>query len=341
MGSESENRKIIVIYNSPQRAKINSGIESEESALDTAVAVTKALRTKNWDAKLIGISQPIIKIIEMIVEEKAAAIFNLCEGSGVNSSLEMNMAALWSLLGIPYTGCGPKTLALAQDKIIAKLLLKSSGIPTPAYEVFYNSSQKTALPFPLIVKPPLEDGSFGITAKSVVTNKRNLNLAVEKIISKYKTPALVEKYIDGREIHVPVVGAKNIDVLPPSETNFSALPEHLPKITTYAAKWLPQTKIFRNTPSICPAKISKSLHQKLINLSKKIYKVFGANAYGRIDFRCDRKGRIFVLEFNPNPDISLDAGFAKALNAARIDFADFVENQVVLALKNREKKNEI
>jgi D-alanine-D-alanine ligase len=149
---------------------------------------------------------------------------------------------------------------------------------------------------------------------------------------------MAEKYIDGREFNVAAFGSDRVTVLPPAETEFRGFPASLPKITTYEAKWDSGSEFYRKTESVCPARIPLRLAEELKSITLKLYKIFEADSYARADFRMDARGRIFFLEFNPNPDISPSSGFRKALSAARIPFGAFAEELVKTAARRRRNK---
>ncbi len=328
-------KKILVVYNAPEICENRNDAVAEESVIDSVNSVLVELKKSSYVVEVLPLSPPLEKSIEIVRQKKPYLIFNLCESFAGNPALESNIAALWELLDIPYTGCRAKTLILAQDKIKAKILAMSAGINTPPWELFHDVPKKTKIPFPVIVKPPFEDGSIGINSKSFVTDIHGLREAVASVISRYGTPAMAEKYIDGREFNVAIFGKKKITVLSPAEIDFKALPPSSPKITTYNAKWDAESEEYRKTPSICPAKIMKIQGKKLKLLTLKLFGLFDAEGYARADFRMDNRGEIFFLEFNPNPDISPGAGFRKALEAEKISFANFTKEIIKIATREQ------
>jgi D-alanine-D-alanine ligase len=253
----------------------------------------------------------------------------------------MNIAAIWQLLGIPFTGNSPLTLGLAQNKVLTKRLLISHKISTPIYQVYNSTPQSTYLKYPLIAKPSQEDASLGITQDSVVENFEALIQTVQRLLEKYKQPILVERLIDGREFNVSIIGDNPPRVLPISEINFQNIEEGFHRITSYEAKWLEDHPLYESTPPICPAQINGSLKQKLEDTAIATYELLQGRDYGRVDFRVDTHGNVYVLEYNPNPDISADAGFARALKAAKIDYPQFVEYLLGQSLsRNKHAQNQ-
>ena len=250
--------------------------------------------------------------------------------------MEPHVAAMLDILNIPYTGNNYFTLALCQNKARAKDILTFQGVLTPKFQVFSSANRKlnSELKFPLIVKPIREDGSVGIKERSVVKNEEQLREEVDHILSIYKQEALVEEFIDGREFNVSLIGNRKPNVLPVAEIDFSGMPENLPKIVSYRAKWIKQSIAFRKTPVICPAQIDEKTRELTEDVSKKCYKIFGCRGYARIDFRYDEKDKkLYVLEINPNPDISEDGGIVKAAAAAGMSYRDLLLKIINLAFE--------
>jgi D-alanine-D-alanine ligase len=281
-------------------------------------------------------AKSISQVIDRIEDFAPDLIFNLCEGFQGKTQPEMFIAGLWELLGVPYTGNSPLALGLAQDKVLSKKLFKSNHIPTPEFQVYTKTPSEMLLTYPLIAKPSREDASLGIThGDSIIQNFNDLKSRVDELLKKYKQPVLVEQYIQGREFNISVLGNQPPRVIAISEISFSELDEKTPHITSYEAKWLPDHPLYQKTPAICPAQISSDLKKQLVAVALKVYEALLGRDYGRVDTRVDAEGNIFVLEYNPNPDISPDAGFVKALKAAGMKYKEFVELLIEEALKRK------
>jgi D-alanine-D-alanine ligase len=210
------------------------------------------------------------------------------------------------LLNIPYTGSGPLTLATCINKVRVKEILMHHGILTPNYQVFYSRNKKLdpELNFPLIVKPVCMDNSIGITNDSVVRNEDELRSRIGYILRTYDQPALVEEFIDGKEITVGVLGnGRNALVLPPTEVLFQNGAEEN-KIYSYEAKWLKETDSWKSIVEECPANLPKYQEYRIKRIALQVYEILGCRDYGRIDFRLSKEGVPYVLELNPNPGIS-------------------------------------
>jgi len=289
---------------------------------DDAESVGKALKDLGHTPKPYHLDLNIWEKLRKDKKEIDVA-FNLCDdGFFSNPELEPHVLAMLEILGIPYTGSGFLSLAMCLDKARAKKMLSIHTIPTPQFQVFGNEAKlEKNLKFPLIVKPVHEDASIGIKDESIVKNADELMKRVKYVIKEYKQQALAEEFIDGREFNVGFIGD---EVLPVSEIIFN-LPKSKPKIVSYAAKWEKESVEFRGTNRSCPATIDDELKKKLISLARKASGCLLCTGYCRIDFRVDKQNNPFVLEVNPNPDISEDAGFAAMAKAAGMTYADMID----------------
>jgi D-alanine-D-alanine ligase len=276
------------------------------------------------------------KFIIWLQDAKPDLIINLCEGYNGIPQLEPNVAAVFELLGIPYTGNNSKVLSLCQDKYKTKVILDSYGLQTPRCFLVSSSDQIPEITFPLIVKPNNEDGSLGVGINAVVFNKKELQDRVERIVDNYEQAALVEEYIDGREFNIAIYDNSEPKALPASEIDFSKMPSGAPHICSYEAKWHEGSVLFIGTPPICPARIDSFLMENLQQNALKAFRVLGCRDYARVDFRVSDDGTNFILEVNPNPDISKSAGYARALAAAGIDYKKFWES-IIKKTKRRKQ----
>jgi D-alanine-D-alanine ligase len=279
-------------------------------------------------------------LIQILSELSPKFVFNLCVEINGKCELEMCVAGLLELMGIPYTGSDPFALGLALNKFHVKQILRSAGIPTARGYLRY-PGQKLAIPrgmrFPMIVKPSHEDASLGINSNSVCHTAKHLEKQILYIHEVYNQEALVEEYLDGREFNVSVVGDRNPEVLAISEINFSGLPEGEPRIVSYRAKWDEDSAMYNSTVPICPADLTKRLENRIKDIAIRSYQCIGCRDYARIDMRSNSHGSIHVLEVNPNPDISPKAGFARAARAAGYSYSDMILRIGALAVERGAK----
>lgn len=310
---------------------------------DNVIAVDEALKSLGHDTNRIYVNLDMFEKLRKLKDE-IDVVFNLCDDGFFNtSSFEPHVPAMLDILKIPYTGSGYKTLAICLNKARTKEILSFHKIPSPRFQVFDSLKVQLdkRLRFPLIVKPVKEDASIGIKKESIVNSEEELLKRVFLVLDVYKQPALVEEFIEGREGNVGIIGTKNPTALPISEILFDDIPGHLPNICTYSAKWLEESDYYKNTPPRCPAEIDEKLANKLRKIALKAYTLMGCQDYGRVDFRIDKEGNPYVLEVNPNPDISADAGLARMSRAAGMSYADLIDSILKSAIEKHGIKPKI
>lgn len=295
--------------------------------------VENAFKKLKIDFKKIPANKTIFSELE---KEKFDLIFNAAdEGFEMNPVLEPHIPAILETFNVPYTGSNYLTLGTCLDKVKTKQIMKSYNLPTPEFMVFNKKIKKIntkKLKFPLIVKPAKEDGSIGIKINSVVNTKKELLTKINEVIEKYNQPALVEEFIDGREIYVGILGRDELEILPLTEIKFT-LPKGYANFLPYEAKWDKKSEYYKNTTPICPAKIEKKLENKIKDYAKKAYEIFELKDYGRIDFRINKKNQIFILEINPNPDLSNGTGIAKMAMMKNITYERLIKK--IISFQNK------
>ena len=315
--------------------------EVEEDLTMTGDAVIQALQTAGHEAKFYDVNE---KTFELLRKAKVDFAFNVCERFNGNSFFEPHVAAMLELLGIPYTGSGPLTLALCMNKVRVKEILAHNGIPTPRFQVFTSRNKKLdpELKFPLIVKPSCMDNSIGITNDCVVHTEKELRSKVGYINNIYGQPALVEEYIDGRELAVGVLGnGANATVFPISEYTFGDLPENMNKILDYDAKWNQESDIYKGSSEICPAELPKYIETRIRKIALDVYKILEVRDYGRVDIRLSKDGVPYVLEMNPNPGISADNTLPKAAKSVGWTYNEMIQEIFVQALERHDKRGAV
>jgi D-alanine-D-alanine ligase len=316
--------KIAVAYNAYEPRPIaGSERRSEESVAEMAEQVAAAVRELGWPVTLIPLQRSILNFLNRVKEVEPDVLVNLCEGFFGRPQWEANVAGIFELLDLPFTGSALRTLALCQDKFKAKAILRAAGLPTAPAQFVTSAEEPPAVPFPAIIKPDLEDASLGIYPESVVRDAAAFHAQVARVLEIYRQPAIAEKYIDGREFNVAVMENGRVEALPVSEIDFSRLPAGAPRICSYEAKWFEDHPLYQKTPPICPAIIDDDLRRRLQETAVAAFRILGCRDYARVDFRMDKKGEIFILEVNPNPDISHNAGYARALKAAGLEYPAF------------------
>lgn len=326
---------ILILYSLPAPFFSNGSPDliGRESVISRLHAVQEALRSLGHSVETLEAKEDLSSFLRRIISAKTDLIFNLCEEFRGQTQFEMNVAALLELLGIPFTGSSAFVLGLSQDKGKTKSILAHHGIPTAAYRVLIPGSDSSVagLQFPLIVKPLREDGGLGIDNNAFVLSEKEFKQQVQRIHEKYVQPALVEEYIDGRELNVSIIGNEEPEVLPISEIDFSTLPPGLPKICGYTAKWVEGSEEFIHTVPRCPAHLPPKIEKKVREVSFSSYRIIECRDYGRVDVRLSPEGTPYVLEVNANPDISPDAGMTRSAKNAGFTYATFIGRIVELA----------
>ena len=290
-----------------------------------------------YDAYALNVTDDINILMESLKKEKPDVVFNFIELFKDDPRLEMNICGLFELMGIPYTGAPPIGLANCQSKYLTKKILAAVGVKVPNH--FYVNEMPFTIPdnmkYPMIVKPAYEDGSVGIENDSIVFDEDALKKRVEYVFTEFNQHVLVDEYIDGRELNVSVFGDKEPEVLPVSEIDFSAMPPNYHRIVSFQAKWEADHETYHKTIPICPAQLSDEIVEKIKDIAIKAFHAMEVRDYTRIDMRLTPEGELYVLEVNPNPDITEGVGFARSANAAGYNYDILLDKIVKLALARK------
>ncbi len=325
--------RILVVYNVVD--KVEQGEEDDLFAEQEIVLVEKdieqALRAHGHTTEAVPISDDLWGPLKKY-DPNEWLIFNLCESIRNKTYLEPYIISVFEHLGFRYTGSDRRTLANCLNKARAKDILQAHGIPTAAYQIFTPWTIQRRLEYPLFVKPVSEDASIGITLNSVVHDERALRRQVRYIWEMYHQPALVEQFIEGREFNVTVLGNESPRVMPLSEINFRRIRNPFARIVSFRAKWVPTSPEYLGTPPTCPARVSDTTKARIEDVARRAYMAMGLRDYGRVDIRL-RNGTPYVLEVNPNADLSADAGIARASRVAGMTYADLADEIVRFAAR--------
>jgi len=265
----------------------------------------------------------------------ADLIFNLTESYAGDDTKEMNVTAFLDLLEIPYTGSGPRANILAQDKTIAKKMFAFYGIQSPYFAIAYRGNIDHAhdISFPLIVKPTSEDGSIGIDAAAVVTSVKELMERISYIQTEFDSPALIEEYIEGREIYASILGSyESAHALPLVELDLSKLPKGMPRIASQDVKFEKDTEAYKLTKSVIAEDLDEETVTNLTEIAIKAYRAVQLRDYGRIDMRISTSGDVYVIEANPNPWLSSGQEFAMAAKKSGLSYTQMIGEIVDLAV---------
>jgi len=323
---------LLILYNEPTAAKAGGFQESEAGVLAEVAAVVEACRKLRRSCRAVGV-RDYEQLPEVLSGADESVVFNLVEGFAIGPERASFVPAVCAAFGKACTGSPTTGLVLSLDKWQSKILLEGAGLPVPrgclipvAAGTAWAKAHPMGWPGPYIVKPVGADASEGIDAASVVPNAgRALKQAISRVHERFGQPALVEQYIEGRELNVSVIWrGDEPEVLPLAEIDFSAFDASRPRIVGYEAKWLADTFEYHHTPRIIPSPLPAKVTRRVRELAVAACRGLDCCDYCRVDMRLDQALEPYILEVNANPDISPDAGFAAALEAAKVPYHDFV-----------------
>ena len=277
-----------------------------------------AIQACDHTVEMLAVSDSVAPLVTALRDAAPDLVFNLAESFGGKSALESNVAALLNLLGLRYTGSSPAGLLLAGDKSLTKKVLSFHGIRTPEFATVFRGALDWAgnIDFPVIVKPPQEDASLGISSNSVVHDLRELFTRIDALQSEFQQPVLVEQFVEGREFYVGVLGNANARALPIMELDFSGFPAGVPRIASWEAKWgddgAGSGAQFAGTRSIFPSDVPPALTERMQQAALEAFHALRLRDYARIDLRVTSDEQIFVIEVNPNCYLERESEFARA-----------------------------
>ncbi len=299
--------------------------------------IRAALTSVGQVASLLAVGSDVEPVVAGLRAASPDLVFNLAESFGGKSALESNVAALLNLLGLRYTGSSPAGLLLAGDKSLTKKILRLHDIRTPEFATLYRGAIDWAgdLQFPVIVKPPQEDASIGITSSSLVYDLKELFGKIDELQSEFQAPVLVEEFVDGREFYVGVLGNVNPEALPVIELDFSALPAGRPRIASWEAKWGADGQgageEFAGTKSVFPDGVAEDLVKRMQAIAIECFQALRLRDYARIDLRVTPGGDVYVIEVNPNCYLERESEFARAAERAGHTYEELISRIVDLA----------
>ncbi len=304
----------------------------------TELDVITQLRESGHEVQPLGIGDSLGELRTLIREWQPHVCFNLLEEFGGVVTYDQHVVAYLELLRQPYTGCNPSGMMLSRNKVLSKQILSYHRIPTPLFAVFKQGSTiriPARLRYPLFVKSATEDASLGISQASVVDDATKLRERIEFIHEHTNSDALVEEYIEGRELYVAMLGNERIRTLPPWEFMFGELKDGRAAIATRKAKWDHAYQERHNITSRAAEDLPEGLAEKLDRLARRIYRALHMSGYARVDFRVRADGTPFVLEANANPNLEEDEDFAWAAEHAGVDYAALLERIIALGCAYR------
>ena len=323
---------VLLLYN------LDPGWSAQEQAeaLDGTSQIGEALRIAGFPTTLVQVTNSDLTGVLSGYDPLEYIVFNWCDSlPGVHHS-ESLVAEYLEQHGFTFTGAGSATLASAYDKCHVKRLLDEAGIPTPMWELYEKGCSIDWRRFPAIIKPSREHCSEGIHRDSVVITETSLKNRVRYIIKRFQHPALVEDFIDGRELHVSLWGNRDIDVLPPAEMEFPSFQDVHYRLCTYEAKFVSESAQYRNIKTLLPAPLSESELREVEQVCRAAYVLMGCRDYARIDVRM-KDGLFYILDINPNADICPDTSTILAAELVGYTYSDFLRRLVFLAAERHPK----
>ena len=298
--------------------------------------VIHTLRKLEHEVQIVPVGDDLGPIRNAVFDFKPHIAFNLVEGFDDIVTFDMNIVAYLELLKVKYTGCNARGLMIGRDKSLAKKLLTYHRIPVPNFAIVprgrgLKASKK--LGFPLFVKSLTLDASIGISQASVVDDDEKLQERIRFIHEKVGTDALVEQFVDGRELYVGVMGNQKLDTLPIWELLFTKMPEESRKIATERLKFSLKYQKKHGIVSEEAKDLPKELAAKIRDTCKRVYRTLLLSGYARIDLRLAEDGRIYVIEANPNPQLARDEDFAQSAEKAGWEYPELIQRILNMGLR--------
>ena len=314
--------KILILFDIARRADPEETFAEralKEEDKPTELDVLKCLKRLGHEVETLAVFDNVAAIVEKLTTYAPDVVFNLTESFYHDRSHEPNIPALLELMKVRYTGSGPEALLLCKDKALAKKVLTYHRVRLPRFVVSHKARPLRRLrrfTFPAFVKPVSEESSDGISQASLVKGEEEAIERARFIHQKFNCDALIEEYVDGRELYLSVLGNNRLTVFPPREIFFGQVPEDAPKFATFHAKWNDAYRKKWGIKNAAAAPLPDGVLENLTRLARRIYRLLKIRGFGRIDVRITASGEVFVIEANPNPSLAHDEDFAQAADAA-------------------------
>ena len=316
--------------------KVAEGTNIDGAPWRTEYDVISTLASMGHEVETLPVHDDLGEIRRLVTEWKPHIAFNLLEGFDDITIFDQNVVSHLELLKLPYTGCNPRGLLMARDKSLSKKLLAYHRIPVPEFEVFRIGRpirRPKRLTFPLIVKSLTQEASIGISQASVVDSDEKLKERVAFIHESIRTAALVEQYVEGREIYVGILGNQALQALPVWELFFTNMPEGARRIATDRVKWSVKYQNKYGIDSGPARDLPEAQAESIQHLCKRAYRALELSGYARIDLRLEENGNVWVLEANPNPQIAKGEDFAASAEKIGLSYETVLQRIINLGLR--------
>jgi D-alanine-D-alanine ligase len=302
----------------------------------TEYDVLTTIRELGHDVLPLGVQDELGVIRQAKEDFKPHIVFNLLEGFHEIGTFDQNVVAYLELLRLSYTGCNPRGMFLARDKALSKKLLQYHRVPVPDFMMVSRGRKPKlakGLAFPVIVKSLTQESSIGISQASVVEDAAKLVERVQFIHDSIGTDAIVEQFVEGRELYCGLLGNQRAQVLPVWEMTFDKMPESQHRIATERVKWSAKYQQKMGIATGEAKSLPKDVADRVQHISKRAYKVLEQTGYSRVDLRLDESGRIYVLEANPNPQIARGEDFAESAALAGLSYQALIQRILTTGLR--------
>lgn len=314
-----------------------SGHDVATSPWRTEYDVLKTLRDElEHDVQVLGVKDDLAGIRQANDDFKPHIAFNLLEAFHEIGTFDQNLVSYLELLRLPYSGCNPRGMLLARDKSLSKKLLQYHRVLVPDFMMIQRGRRprlSKKLKFPLIVKSLTQEASIGISQASVVEDESKLRERIQFIHESVGTDAIVEAYVEGRELYCGVLGNQRVQALPVWEMSFSKMPEDQHRIATERVKWSPKYQAKMGIATGEATDLPPGMAERVQHISKRAYKVLELSGYARIDLRLDDQGRVHVLEANPNPQIARTEDLAQSAAKAGLPYPALIQRILTTGLR--------
>jgi len=331
--------RVALIYNSYEEAQLEAVAGDSSSTHELRLMIrrmARALRSLGHDVNVLHLAGDLSKLQRKLDRIRPHVVFNQYDDVVHGALYEMRFAAFIRLLGYPITGSPALALGLSRDKYMALSLMKGAGIPIPPETTLLervSDIDNHKLHFPLIVHAAQEHAGIGMERDSVVHSKKALQEKTRQVLRAFKQPALVQGFLPGREFNVGILGGRRLQVMPLAEVDYSRLPEGIPPIMSYAAKWVETSGEYKKTKVICPADVEPRLAARIAETAMKAFRTIGGWGYGRVDIRLDEEGQPRVLEVNCNPCLDDGIGLARSAQHAGISYPELLQTVIKAAFE--------
>ena len=314
-----------------------TGHDLETASWRTEYDVLRTLRDElGHEVHPLGIKDDLAGIRQANEELKPHIAFNMLEAFHEIGTFDQNVVSYLELIRLSYTGCNPRGMLLARDKALSKKLLHYHRVPLPEFTVVARG-RKPKLPkrltFPLIVKPLTQESSIGIAQASVVPDDAKLRERVQFIHDSIRTDAIIEQFVDGRELYCGIIGNQRVQILPVWEMTFANMPDTQHRIATERVKWSSKYQKKMGIDTGLAKGLPEGLPEKIQHISRRVYKTLELSGYARIDLRLDETGRVYVLEANPNPQIARTEDFAESAAKAGIPYPALLQRILTTGIR--------